>query len=380
MKSPAWNYPYVTVTNQAGESALSVIGRLATQLRACSVCQKYYGKNPISSDSTTLVLQDGIIPVGCTAWVLGGTEQGFSIPHPPFAVSASYEKNSDSIILEWANPLSDLDKIEIVYNSLPLATLPGKTTRYVHRRGGAIDAGFSSDDVTVFVMGCKAGVPSNGSGVRLLRHTLQESLMNIPFTQGIAPSFQAWKLQSKEESIQLEQGNLPGMHPGAETLQFQGKGFYQVIKGRGLFNGGVSRRFIGLTPEHTYRVGARMNTLETKSTNKWAFSFHAAFDTSNSVPLTAEQMAGSATLPDGSKGPLAGLIAKYATGETTSREWTNHFSAGGATGNLCTDVTLPKQGSDSITVWFRLTGNNATNVVVGIDSVTIEDLGVLPKK
>src|SRR5438045_8802340 len=112
-----------------------------------------------------------------------------------------------------------------------------------------------SGNVVYQVVGYKNGVPSNLAGLRLREYIQQESLMNVPFSCGVAPGFKTWTLNTSTNALQFEQGNLPGMMPGTDLRSsFVGNGFYQVLRGSGTFNGGVSRRFLGLTPGHIYRA------------------------------------------------------------------------------------------------------------------------------
>lgn len=368
MKAPGWNYPYVIVTNHPGEPASVVAARLANALAQCSACAEWYGGNPVRE------VHDGTLLLsGCAPWIFGGTETGFDIPAPPTAVSVSYDPASDEVTINWVNPSEGYDAVAIVYYGSLLCMLPGNVTRYVHKRGRGIDNGFSSSDIVVFVMGYKRGVPSNGVGVRLRRHTEQEALMNVPFTAGVAPGFEAWRHNTSAECLRFEQGNLPGAKPATDVRQFEGKGFYQVINGRGPCRAGVMRRFIGLTAGHTYRVSARLNVLEASSKD-WAFSFHAAATPHGKSHLTDAQLAGLEELPIGIKGSTAAQIARYDSTKTPRGQWMARSSGINAADNLAGDITLPA-GTDSITVWFRLEGLNISETVVAFDSVTIEDLG-----
>jgi len=198
--------------------------------------------------------------------------------------------------------------------------------------------------------------------------------MNVPFTQGIAPGFTRWTRKTAAEALKCEQGNLPGIAPATDVQKFRGKGFYQVLKGDGTFVGGVARRFLGLNAGHAYRIGARLNTLESKKGN-WAFTLHAAYNPASGEDLTPAQMAGEVALPNGAKGKTAGQIARYDSKTTTDGNWVERSSEKKTADNPAGDITLPAKGSDSITIWFRLEGKDATDVAVGLDSVTIEDLG-----
>jgi hypothetical protein len=305
------------------------------------------------------------------SWILGGTESGFNIPPPVTSLSASYASNR--VILAWINPPDGYDSITVVYGGIPLLKLEGAATSFVYEGQFGTGQLFSSTDVTFLVEGCKGGTPSNGAGIRFRNHSVQESLMNIPFAHGIAPSFRAWSNIASTGSAAPEQGELPGMAPGADPWSFRGGGFYQVVRGSGTFRGGVSRTFLGLTAGHAYRASARMNTLQAKD-GAWSWSFHARSNPPGPNNLTPEQMAGMAELPDHTKGPTAGRIARYDSATSTKGEWVLRSSGTEGPGKSVGDITLP-EGCDSLTLWFRLEGTNVADIAVGFDSVALEDLG-----
>jgi hypothetical protein len=371
MKAPSLNYPFVAVTNEVGDSAAMVTEKLAHQLRERGDDLKVLRTN----DFLKLILGGG--PVGTSGlygtWILGGTDRGFNIPPPPTAASASFDTATDSVTIRWINPPEGYDSIVVVYYGDALAILPGDATQCVHRRRPAMDAGFSSTDIPIFVLGYKDGVPSNGVGVRVRNHNQQESLMNVPFTTGTAPGFETWAHDTTTNHIQFTQGNLPRMHSGTDTRKFNGKGFYQIIKGEGSVQGGVARRFVGLTPGHTYRVSARLNVLEAVGDN-WIFSFHASANAPGKSNLSDAQLAGYDELPKGLKGKTAAQIARFDSASTTKGQWVTSASNEARDDNTAGDISLPV-GSDSISVWFRLEASGVSKATAGIDSLTIEDLG-----
>jgi hypothetical protein len=287
------------------------------------------------------------------------------------ALSAAYRSNS--VILEWVVPKDAYDSISVIYGGIPLAALPGTASRYeYHGQFGTANL-FNSSDVTFLIEGDRGGTPSNGTATRLRDHVLQESLMNIPFTQGVAPSFEAWTQSEGNGSLSPEQGELPGMAPATEPRQFASKGFYQVLRGHGTFRGGVYRVFLGLAAEHSYRASARMNTLQARE-GAWSWSFHAASNPPKRNSLTPEQMSGMAELPDHTQGPTAGQIARYDYAKSTKGQWVLRSSETAGPGKSVGDVTVP-EGCDSLTLWFRLEGTNVADLAVGVDSVALEDLG-----
>ena len=373
MKAPGGNYPFIVVTNKPNESAASVIDKLLFQLTNCSVCAAWYGVEYVSKPTTsTLVLLGGPISLNeSSSWILGGTDTGFNIPPPPLFVSVSYK--SGKVALEWVNPPGGYDSIVIVCGGVPVSLpLPGNSTRWTNDQDGVLPSFNSySKEQMYMVVGYKNGTPSNGSGVRLTNLNKMESLMNIPFTQGVAPSFKKWSYDSPIENIDFRQGNLPGMMPNTEVAQLDGKGFYQIISGHGTFVGGISRRFLGLIPGHSYKVTARINTFG-MAKGKWSVSLHAAYNAATGEDLTSAQMAGAAELPDKGNGAVDGEIAKYDSTTTTDGKWVDSPSKL-STSETVKVITLPN-GINSITVWLKHDGTEVTGSMVGIDSVTIEDV------
>jgi hypothetical protein len=128
-----------------------------------------------------------------------------------------------------------------------------------------------------------------------------------------------------------------------------------------------------LSAGHAYRATARLSTLQAKE-GEWSWSFHATANRPGHNSLTPEQMSGMSELPDRTKGPRAGQIAKYDYATSTKGEWVVRSSGVDGPGKSVGDIALP-EGCDSITLWFRLEGTNVTGTAVGLDSVALEDLG-----
>ena len=81
-----------------------------------------------------------------------------------------------------------------------------------------------------------------------------------------------------------------------------------------------------------------------------------------------------AELPDHTKGPNAGEMARYDFSTATKGEWVLRSSGADGPGKSVGDITLP-EGCGSITLWFRLEGTNVADIACGVDSVALEDLG-----
>jgi hypothetical protein len=131
----------------------------------------------------------------------------------------------------------------------------------------------------------------------------------------------------------------------------------------------VYRRFLGLHPGHTYRVHARLNTLESGTGGDWSFSFHAAANPRDGTEIPTDRMAGvKSSDPDT-------LVAEYGPHAVTSDQWVPHATESTRSAKFRGDVVLPEHSSGVLTVWFRFQGTDVPEKSVGIDSVQIEDLG-----
>jgi len=224
----------------------------------------------------------------------------------------------------------------------------------------------------------------------------------MPFTGGVAPNWTVWSvggtqsatIESKVKAKKTT-GNWPEikvMDEGKTTVRSLHGGigdaaekpFIQVIKTTSPEAvAGVYRKFLGLTPGHTYRLSARLYAMDMpKAQGDWSFSLHAVPVEKSKSTLTAQQMAGQAALPDGKAGPEADRIAIYAPGasptpaqqQPTTRPKRRRASASavGPVADLVTgDITLPT-GADTITVWVRHQAAHSTGV--GLDWIRLVDI------
>ena len=146
---------------------------------------------------------------------------------------------------------------------------------------------------------------------------------------------------------------------------------------------GAYRKFLGLTPGHTYRLSARLFALDMKKAEgDWSFSLHAVPVAQAQSNLTPQQMGGQAALPDGKAGPEAGRIALYAPGvaptpgggqpTTQPKRRAASAPADEPVADLVTgDITLP-QGADTIVVWVQHQAAHSTGV--GLDWVRLQNV------
>ena len=374
------NQRYVAIETSVGESAESVARRLVEAINASHRRKSskehilWVGGYQAIASKGTLTLAAGI-----DAYTLAGTETGLSIPSPPSFLSCSYDEMGDKVLIQWENP-------EEVYDFILVQCYWTDFDKYFSKRVAPTSTSFvidrkeipvNIDDFNVLVIGFRDDIPSNTGAIHLRDHS-QEEVYGIPFTAGTAPNWSPWSTAEKKDKTFLEQGkkyaNLPFYNPATALLT---KPFYQVIKApaKGVAHG-VYRKFVGLTPGHTYRLTACLTTLDMDSVqDEWSLSLCAAHNRPGKTKLTPRQLAGLDTLPNGRGGLEAGQIAMYNRNNTTKSDFALAFSsdevAGGANSS---HVTLPS-GVDSITVWVRFSCSDS-NGKIGFSGVKLEDISV----
>jgi hypothetical protein len=228
------------------------------------------------------------------------------------------------------------------------------------------------------VIGFRDGIPSNSTGVRISdRGWCQSEIYGIPFTADVAPNWTKWSSAARADAAAFEQRRKYDSYTGT-MYTLLGKTLYQSIKAPPAgASHGVWRKFLGLTPGHTYRLTAGLSTLKMDSVKSdWSLSVCAAPNRTGGKELTVQQMAGLAALPDGSKGPNAGRVASYGPRNTTRGIWEVVLSGHKAGRKLAgTHITLPP-GVDTITMWVRFSCSDP-NGQVAFSGVTLEDISAM---
>jgi len=370
----------VIIETISGETAEKAIERLAKTINETDPFNWEFpkGKKLVTSSGGEL---KGILG-SCGDYMFAGTETGLGIPRPPHSLTANYDPNLKKIALKWINPTNGYDSIRVRIN----------WSNYDHRGGDGIPGNSESydinlaripvdmGDIDILVIGVRNDIPSSAAAIHI-NNNIQEELYGIPFTGGLAPNWQSWSLDAESGKIGLDMG-IRNELTTAKNRTYnpiktaETKPFYQIINtGTRGGTGGVYRKFIGLTPGHTYRIKTRVSTLNEPNEKNWSVSIHTAPDGPDNRDLSQRQMAGLDALPSGEKGNAAGRIALYDSSLTTKGKFveisTDKTKA--ARGGEITDITLP-QGTDSITVWVRCT--SSADLLAAIDWISLEDLSV----
>lgn len=226
--------------------------------------------------------------------------------------------------------------------------------------------------------GTRYRVPSNAVLI-WVKPGFQQEMLDYPFTSGVMQNWVAWSQNRGSGTVELGQGekqDVAWKPDGLGWLTDRGqKHFFQLIRGTGAgFQGGIWRRFLGLTPGHTYKVSVRLNTLAMGSANgDWWFAAHAAHNGPSGADFTAEQMAGSAALPDGTSGLTAGQFVRFGGSTTTQGKWVECSTGNSSPGKVIGNITLPSD-ADLITVWVEHGSASGASSGVGIDWVALEDV------
>ena len=347
---------YVTVKTSPGDPAEYVVDQLASELRTS-------GRIARGAEAEGRILKGLPLVLGFHAFA--GTETSLGVPPPPLFPSGSYDSKANQVTLRWINPRDGYNFPLCDFNEMPA----NATECLVNMKGRNPQAPF-------LVIGIRNGVPSNFAVINVSRNA-QEELECLPFYNGVMPNWSSWSTSSKPGDAQFEQGTKAGV----DLVEHQrlpikinapdNKPFYQLIKtSEANVQAGVWRKFLGLTPGHTYRFFARLNTLAMGYANgEWSYSLRAAHNAAGGADFTSDQLSGKAPLPDGSLGPGAARIAEYGPRKTTEGQWIQH--ATGDKNSGVKDITLP-DGVDTITVWVRHSGADSSGV--GIDWVKLEDV------
>ena len=254
-----------------------------------------------------------------------GTETGLGIPPAPLFLTAICDKTAEELRLYWENPDGAYDEIfatvlsERGHQSFQ-THVPGASDSLVVSRKNIPD-GFS--DMQIAVVGCRNGIVSAPAAMHVMNH-YQDEAFAIPFARGVMPNWAAWQGRRVEAGTGIPKGRnkdrdgkpfFKAVKRWDDTYYaddgLDAKPFYQVIKADPLGPLGVYRKFLGLTPGHTYRLTAAFSTLELdyNPKNEWAFSVHASYNPPDGKNLTANQMSGNAPLPNGRKGPEGGVVS-----------------------------------------------------------------------
>lgn len=352
---------FAFVATTQGESAEVVLNRLADEVCRSS---SFNWQSPLQPRPPYVKVTGNTLTLPLTGlrYCYSGTDRGFVSLKPVLSVSGSYDVEKRQVSLSWINPPEQYDAIDVGGQ-----TYPPNTTNCVYECDPSARKHMSFG----LVRGKRGDAFSPPASI-IINTNSQEELDTFPFYMGLAPNWSSWSDSTNANAVKCEQGIKPDVDLAVRGDPWD-KPLYQVIKTtQGGVQGGVSRRFLGLNPGHTYKVEVRLNSLQMDTcTNAWAFSFHAAYDNPDGSGLTLAQMVGRAALADGSKGEKAGCVARYELGVTTKGEWKKRSTDKPGPGLEIKNITLPENVA-SMTVWLRHSGAGSTGV--GMDWIKLTDV------
>jgi hypothetical protein len=359
------NVDFASVETLPGESGEAVVYKLAKVIAYSDAIFEISEWENIDRERMLANMAQGDIlritnfPLGL--YFLAGSEKGFGIPQSPLSLSCTYDKTKDEIVLNWENAIGDYNYIFVNGGRIP----GNSTSMRISRQ----KTGYDVNNLDIRVFGYSNGLPSGVAAVYLEQQgTVQGELFGIPFAD-IAPNWKVWSTGNKVKKNIFEQANkYVDMQSYNPVSSLSTKPFYQVIKGsKDGGSHGIYRKFMGLTPGHTYRIIANLTTLDMNDSKDWSAALCAAYNQAKDKDLASQQMAGLSVLPDGKKGEKAGEIASFGKGRKNTK---GNFSIVCSDANSC--ITLP-QDVNTITVWVRFNCNDP-NGKVGFSGVKLEDI------
>jgi len=408
------NTNFVSINTSTDESAELAVARLASAI-AWSDSIYDYSRVGGQVDREAVAAK---IALGATLELMGfpgeyflaGSQTGLGIPKPPLCLSCFYVTQDGTYHLRWVNPPGEYDCVRIKWRYANSDKgggdfFPGPPNAYTFKKPSDVNG----LDLDVWLMGFRHkmpvedmlansiplgsnAVPSDIAAIHVTsKGHCQEETHEIPFYGGISPNWTPWSTGPEVEKAGFEQGNryasvaadvhddLPASHPRGLLSKL----LYQVVKAppEGVTHG-TYRKFLGLTPGHTYRLTACVSTLGMESASgNWSFSVHAAPSGSGGKGLTAKQMAGSASLPTDRKGPQAGRIVSYGPGKTTRSDFALAFTGDNPIGGGEIPHIVMPAGMDTLTVWVRFRCSDPEGEVA-FSGVKLEDLTAMeePKR
>jgi hypothetical protein len=401
------HFTNVSINTFAGEAPESVVNRLARAVVYSDAIFRRASRNPNAEAMVARMAQGSMLSIigSNRNYFLAGTETGLGIPKPPLSLSTSYDGSARTIDVKWINPPDavgyDSVYIRWRYRRMPPDTPLSGGGDVVHGRLTAytikIPVEVKELDLDVWLRGFRHEMPPDelrANNIPLLTNAIpsdiaaihvssdgygQEETYGIPFFTGVAPNWTAWSTTANTDKAAFEQGErYAGVRRYEPVKALLTNPYYQAIKAppQGGEHG-VYRKFLGLTPGHTYRLTACLSTLEMDSIKgDWSFSLHAAPNGPDGRDLTGQQMAGLAPLPDGRGGPQAGRVAVRGPDNTTKGAFELVFSGDKGAGDpQSSHITLPA-GVDTLTVWVRFRCSDPKGKV-GFSGVKLEDISAI---
>jgi len=385
---------YVSIETSPGESAESVARRLANQIKAnhtnadlSSVHKLWIGRVPPASGASVKLLGFA------SSYYLADTETGLGIPEAPMFLTCVYDEEAGIVRMAWDNPPGGYDQI--------IVSLEWSLGRHSTRRVISGDATsfvidqnsirVNVEDLYIAVVGLRDNIVSSPAAMHMSGH-YQDEAFAIPFGMGVMPNWDVWRASGTGQGSGLGKAAATGsggrklLRPRklfdddvgyyTSDMGIDVKPFYQVIEASPSDQFGMYRKFLGLTPGHTYRITAAFSTLQMHLIkDSWSLSVCAVHNGPGRGNLKVEQLAGEALLPNGKMGPGIGRImsSRRSKNITGANFRIVKSKSPGLSEEEGMDVTLPP-GIDTLTVWVRFKCSDPAGRVgfmgSGIEDVT----------
>jgi hypothetical protein len=303
-----------------------------------------------------------------------GSEVGLGIPPAPTFVTADWNSETNEIQVVWENR-GEYDRVVPNLHSGGLGVRPGDTSDLVIP--ASVSNSTQRDYFEKFghllfrLIAERDGIPSGAADLEIRPNSIAE-VYRVPFSGGVAANWESWCIRG-ERYLEFTQGTRWAKDSVFDSRQVstpEKAPYYQVIEARGgVVDGGLYRKFLGLTPGKRYKLNMRLQPTREGPGEDALLTVNALCAPSNAGSLTAQQMTAQAVLsaaPGGSQ-----FKQEVPFQRNSSRRWLQLDKLKDVEPDAHT-VTMP-EGCDTLHVWLRLQSNGA-HATVGMDWVELSKI------
>jgi hypothetical protein len=367
--------PVMTIQTLPGETPEAVAQKLAGAINAVQDTDATLGvvvvglspeKHLSMADGETLKMRTTLMVFTC------GSETGLGIPRSPSSLTADWNSETNEIRIVWENR----DEYDRLTPRLPfwgVGVISADATDHVIPTSILSDSTFRDyfekfGHLLFRLIAKRDGIPSGAADLEIRPNSIAE-IYRVPFSGGVAPNWESWCIKG-DRSMQFYQGTRwqPTTTFDSRQVSTPEKApYYQVIEAQGgVVDGGLYRKFLGLTPGKRYKLNMRLQPTREGTGGDPSLTVNALCAPSIAGSLTERQMTGQAALPAAPDG--AHFKQHVPFQRNGSRKWLQLDKLEDVEPDAHA-VTMP-EGCDTLHVWLRLQSNGA-HATVGMDWVEL---------
>jgi hypothetical protein len=370
----------LVIATGPAESPESVVRNVAQVINASQwpLCLHGSSVDVAEADGNRLTTRASIL-------FTAGTETGLGIPPPPVFLTADCDVDKGELRLSWENG-GKYERVDLWMSAYVLDHVDGGVTSHIFPlerllTSRAVSSYFEQSGhflcrlTTTIVAKDRLSndsfqalsLPSGLAEVEVRPSSMAE-VYRSPFTGGVAPNWRSWHDTSQNAPVFRQETRWdPNEGSHRDVRRPQDAPYYQVIEAqKGVVDGGLYRKFLGLTPGKRYKLNMRLQPTREGPGEDALLTVNALCAPSNAGSLTAQQMTAQAVLsaaPGGSQ-----FKQEVPFQRNSSRRWLQLDKLKDVEPDAHT-VTMP-EGCDTLHVWLRLQSNGA-HATVGMDWVEL---------